>query len=83
MTIEQWIAENVIMFLGIIMMLFVWEAVWKGIALYLSGKREQKAWFVFLLVINSMGILPIVYLVLNRDKPKEKIIENYKGVDGM
>lgn len=75
MTIEQFITENTVMIIVVLMLLMVWDVIWKGIALYLAGKKEQKVWFVFLLIINSVGILPIIYLVLNRKKSKKKEIE--------
>lgn len=43
--------------------LMIWEAVWKGIALWKSGRNNQLAWFICVLVINTVGILPIIYLV--------------------
>ena len=43
--------------------LMIWEAVWKGIALWKSGRNNQLAWFICVLVINTVGFLPIVYLV--------------------
>jgi hypothetical protein len=43
------------------------ELVLKGFALWKSAKKDQNVWFVALLVVNSMGILPLIYLVLNRD----------------
>lgn len=43
------------------------ELILKGISLYKSAKRDQKVWFVALLIINSLGILPAIYLLLNRD----------------
>lgn len=42
--------------------LIVWEAFWKGLALWHSGRRGQAAWFVILIVVNTIGILPIIYL---------------------
>jgi len=43
--------------------LFLWGLVWKGIALWNAAKTNQKNWFISLLVINSIGILEIVYLL--------------------
>jgi Family of unknown function (DUF5652) len=48
--------------------LVVWELAWKGVALWRAGQNNQKGWFVALLLINSAGILPIVYLLLNKAK---------------
>lgn len=45
-----------------IYILFIWALVWKGFALWRAAKNEQKNWFIALLVINSIGILDIVYL---------------------
>ena len=44
----------------------VWDLVWKGLALWQAAKRRQPAWFAALLVVNSVGILPITYLWLMR-----------------
>lgn len=53
-------------------LLVLFELVLKGVSLYKSAQREQKYWFVALLVINTLGILPIIYLVLNKDIFAEK-----------
>ena len=52
----------VILALGII------EIILKGFALYRSAKKDQKYWFIAILIINSVGILPLVYLLLNTIK---------------
>jgi methionyl-tRNA synthetase len=50
--------------------LIVWSAVWKGIALWKAGRNNQIAWFVFMFIINSAGLLPIVYLLFFQKKKK-------------
>jgi len=42
--------------------LILWEGFWKGLALWHSGRRGQSLWFVIMIVVNSIGILPIIYL---------------------
>jgi len=42
--------------------LVLWELVWKGLALWHSGRRNQSWWFVILLIVNTLGILEIIYL---------------------
>ena len=42
--------------------LLVWSIVWKGVALWHASKNDQKNWFIAILVINTIGILEIVYL---------------------
>ena len=42
--------------------LIVWSLFWKGFALWHSAKRGEHWWFIALLLINTVGILEIVYL---------------------
>ena len=55
-------------FIAIIGLLAIWELVWKGFALWKSARNNHVAWFVCILFFNTVGILPIVYLLLNRNK---------------
>ena len=49
----------------------LWTIVIKGYALWHAARNGQKEWFIALLVINTLGILEIVYLVWFRsDKQK-------------
>lgn len=48
--------------------LAVWELVWKGLALWRAGQRRQLGWFVAILIINSVGVLPIVYLLVTKEE---------------
>ncbi len=57
------------MFLGLLVVLSLWSLVWKGLALYKSARRREVAWFVVMLVLNTAGILPIIYLLIKLDKP--------------
>jgi len=51
--------------------LIIIGVVLKGYALWHSARDSRKWWFIAILVINSLGILPIVYL-LTHQKPKKK-----------
>ena len=58
--------------LVLLITLIVWTLVWKGFALWKSAQSNQPYWFIALLIINTMGILEIVYLfVIARKKEKE------------
>ena len=46
----------------------IWELVWKGFALWKAARNNHSAWFVCIMIFNTVGILPIVYLLLNRTK---------------
>ncbi|MEK6818456.1 MAG: DUF5652 family protein [Nanoarchaeota archaeon] len=36
--------------------------MWKGLALWKSARNNQEVWFIVLLVINTLGLLEILYL---------------------
>ena len=48
--------------------LALWSLIWKGIALWKCGRRNQLGWFIAILLFNTAGILPIIYLILYRKK---------------
>jgi len=50
----------------LLVVLAVWELIWKGLALWRAGHRNQLAWFIAILILNTAGILPIIYLFLTR-----------------
>jgi hypothetical protein len=52
--------------------LVVWELIWKGIALWKAARESQKLWFIAILVLNTIGILPILYIFMF-NKGKEGI----------
>lgn len=68
----QTLLENYSTFLGIVLFLFVVDAILKLITLWQSARRKQIAWFIFLALINSLGVLPAIYLIINRNKDKFK-----------
>lgn len=47
-------------------LLLVADLILRGIALYKSARKDQKVWFVALLVVNSAGLLPLAYLLLEK-----------------
>ena len=63
-----------------IYVMVVIDLILKGVALYKSARRGQKVWFVALLLVNSMGILPAIYLFLSRDFQFSKAAEPKKVV---
>jgi UDP-N-acetylmuramyl pentapeptide phosphotransferase/UDP-N-acetylglucosamine-1-phosphate transferase len=49
--------------LVIFAVLLIWVMVWKGLALWHAARRGEKVWFVILLLVNTLGILEIIYLL--------------------
>jgi hypothetical protein len=48
--------------------LAVWTIAIKGYALWHAARNGHKVWFVVLLIVNTLGILELVYLVWFRSK---------------
>lgn len=67
-------------FMVIASFLVLWDLTWKRLALWRAGRKNEPVWFVFLLILNTLGILPIVYLIISKDKKnkKEKVIATAK-----
>ncbi|MDD2444343.1 MAG: DUF5652 family protein [Desulfotomaculaceae bacterium] len=49
-------------------LLIAWAVIWKGIALWHAARNKQLVWYIALLVVNTVGILEIVYLIFFRKK---------------
>lgn len=55
---EQFLNDNFWLFLAI----FVFDYVLKAIALWIAARKGSKVWFVMLLILNTLGILPLFYI---------------------
>ncbi|HUV75022.1 MAG TPA: DUF5652 family protein [Dehalococcoidales bacterium] len=53
---------NVILLWLVIPLVVVWSMAWKGIALWKAGRNDHLAWFIVLFIVNTLGILPIIYI---------------------
>lgn len=47
---------------ALLLVLSIWALIWKGIALWKASQNGSKPWFIALLVLNTVGILEIVYI---------------------
>ena len=52
-----------------IVVIALWTIVIKGYALWHAARHGQKGWFIALLVINTLGILEVIYLMWFRPTP--------------
>lgn len=49
------------------LVILAWSIFWKGMALWKSAQNRHLAWFIVLLVVNTLGLLEIAYMFyLNR-----------------
>lgn len=58
-----------------ISILVLWTLLWKGLALWKAARRNDKVWFLVLLVINTAGILEILYIFVF-SKREDKAIQS-------
>jgi hypothetical protein len=60
--IIKFVLENpwVLIIFAIFIML---EVILKYISLWRSARNDQLAWFVVLCIFNTLGILPLIYLI--------------------
>jgi len=56
---------------SIFYLLSAWALFWKGLVLWKSSQRKQKYWFIAVLLINSIGVLEIIYLIIHYLKEKK------------
>jgi hypothetical protein len=61
-SISSLIGVSPFLFSFLIAVISIWALSWKGFALWKASKKNHIAWFVFLLVINTFGILEILYI---------------------
>ena len=58
--------------MGVLVVLaLVWSGAWKGVALWRAARNRHLAWYIALLIVNTLGILEIVYIfAIDRKKPQ-------------
>lgn len=55
-----------------IIIISVWTIIWKGMALWKAAGNKHKNWFIAMLILNTAGILPIIYIYFFANKTKTK-----------
>lgn len=50
-------------------LVLAWSLVWKGLALWRAARNSHTAWYVVMLIVNTAGILEIIYLLTAGKKP--------------
>jgi len=60
--------EQLTQWLPLIVVLGLWDLVWKAIAMWKASRNNQLGWYICLLVFNTLGILPMVYVFLIKNK---------------
>lgn len=85
MSLESQVAAYSTIPLWLIAIALIWSLAWKGLALWKSARKNHLVWFIMLLVVNTLGILEILYIFLfskiklDDDKPKKSKRTNSKS----
>ena len=69
---EQFLIDNS----WLILIIGLWTLPWTGIALWKSAQRGEKWWFIILLVVNTIGLLEILYIFIFSKKKRESSQDN-------
>ena len=70
---------NVAIFWLTISLAVVWSLVWKGIALWYAGRNAHLGWFITLFIVNTLGILEIIYIfAFRRVVPRPQKVSQLK-----
>ncbi len=70
---------NVAIFWLAISLAVVWSLVWKGIALWYAGRNAHLGWFITLFIVNTLGILEIIYIfAFRRVVPRPQKVSQLK-----
>jgi len=56
----------------IIILSVLWTIPWKGVALWKAARNEDRGWFIFILIINTLAAFEILYIFLfSKKKTKQ------------
>ena len=65
----------------VLFIIFLWSLLWKGLALWKAARNGSKAWYIALLIINTIGILEILYIYVFSKNYKFKLGKKEKQDD--
>lgn len=61
-TIINWCSVNIPIMLVILAVVLLL----KGLALYRAARKESIVWFWVILIFNTLGVLPLLYLIFSK-----------------
>ena len=54
--------------LVLLFLVIIWELVFKALALWRAARNNQLSWFIVLSILNTLGILEIIYILFFQKK---------------
>jgi hypothetical protein len=68
--------EKFALFTGVWLIVFIlimiWSAVWKAMAMWRAARNGHSGWYIVLLLLNTVGILDIIYYFAVGDQTNKK-----------
>lgn len=55
---------NSVVFGWIVLALAIWTIPWKAVALWKAARNNHLAWFIILMIFNTVGLLEILYIFI-------------------
>jgi hypothetical protein len=62
----------------LVIIVLIWSLFWKGIALWKAAQLSHKNWFIIILLVNTLGILDIIYIRFIARKYSVETVEEVK-----
>jgi sterol desaturase/sphingolipid hydroxylase (fatty acid hydroxylase superfamily) len=56
----------------LLVLIIIWSAIWKLMAMWKSARKGSLAWFIVLGLVNTLGILEILYIYVFSEMKREK-----------
>jgi|GEM_PF-2911717 len=73
--------HSIAWFIPLIIICVLWDVVWKLIAMWKAARNNDLAWFICIALLNTMGLIPIIYILLfgNKSGKYNALIKNNEG----
>jgi hypothetical protein len=65
---ENQILSSLPWLIPVLVILGIWDLVWRLIAMWKAAHLNHLAWFICMAIFNTIGILPIIYILINKEK---------------
>lgn len=64
----QYFTQQFCWLMPAIVILAVWDLTWKAIGMWKAAQNKELVWFICIAIFNTIGILPIIYILLNKKR---------------
>ncbi|MEA3273394.1 MAG: DUF5652 family protein [Patescibacteria group bacterium] len=64
----------------LLVILSLWAIPWKAMALWRSARKGQVGWFILFILVNTLGVVEIIYLTLSGGIKAEGLKETWSAL---